>query len=89
MQYSLNDLLMKIGKIYDGWECLDEPVVRVPWDTFYKHMVLDQSYPILTYKRTIREKWKLLQELGFAKAINGNLIAIDVDKVRKQLRGTD
>lgn len=56
------------------------PIVNYP--TFRNVMMIDETMkPIITYERTAKEKFKLLQDLGFISKTN----VVNVDAVKHQI----
>lgn len=87
-QYKISQYLEKVGEYFGplGWNDEDlEEYVIIPWMEFYRTMALSVSKPVLTDKRVIREKYKMMIDLGFAIDVNNKSAKYNVPKVRSYL----
>ena len=79
------EILKKLGVMqFESWE-VDNALISY---TNFLQIMMRPDSALIVYggDRTIREKWKLLQRLGFAKKVNqGDIVRFDIAAVKNYI----
>lgn len=81
-QYTVSNLLTKLYIVYNLHDCAEGCRIILPFAKFFEVMACEEDIePVISYQRTAKEKYSMLQQFGF---IDGQVL--NIAKIKKHLR---